>query len=224
MKKDVDIGYRIGKLEVVKLEREDPRGKSWLCMCDCGNEVVLNNYYLIEGGKRRPNRSCGCSEYKYSGRVKDNLRVYNIWYGMKRRCYDKNSGSYKRYGAVGITVGDVWVDDFDNFLQWALDNGYEDGLTLDRIDSSLGYSPSNCRWVTYNKQMQTRGLMKDNKTGVTGVSYSKKQNKYSAYIQRDGVQKNLGAFDNLESAIRSRKNAEKYYSEHGTLTGYENKK
>ncbi|MFB5313012.1 hypothetical protein [Enterococcus gallinarum] len=219
-KTNIHVGYRIGKLEVVKLKREDKRGQAWLCKCDCGNEIILNNYQLVEGGKRRPNKSCGCSEHQYSGRVAENLRLYHTWYGMKRRCYDEKSGSYKRYGAKGITVDEVWIDDFENFLDWSLSNGYKDGLTLDRIDSKLGYSPSNCRWVTYNKQMQTRGRMGNNTTGVTGVSYSKKQNKYNAYIQRDGIQKNLGLYDSLERAKEARISAEKHYKEYGTLSNY----
>lgn len=222
-KTNVYVGYRIGKLKVIRLEREDPRGKAWLCECECGNEIVLNNYQLVEGGKRRPNKSCGCSEHQYNGKVAKNLRIYHTWYGMKRRCYDKKSGSYERYGAVGITVNVVWIDDFDAFLDWSLKNGYEDGLTLDRIDSKKGYSPSNCRWVTYNKQMQTRGLMGNNTTGVTGVSYSKKTNKFNAYIRRDGIQKNLGVYDILEDAKEARISAEKHYKEHGTLEDYSGK-
>lgn len=216
---EVKVGYRIGKLLVVKLEREDPRGKTWLCKCDCGNDIILNNYQLIQGGKRRPNKSCGCKEYRYNGKVGKNLRLYHTWYGMKRRCYDKGSGSYKRYGAKGVAVDEVWIEDFNNFLEWALNNGYKDGLTLDRIDSKQGYSPSNCRWATYNTQMQTRGKMGNNTTGVTGVSHSKKTDRYSAYIQRDGIQKNLGVFDDLERAKEARVQAEQRYKEHGTIKG-----
>lgn len=139
---------------------------------------------------------------------------------MKRRCYDPKSGSYERYGAAGVTVDKVWVNDFEPFLEWSLDNGYKKDLTIDRIDTSLGYSPSNCRWVSYNKQMQSRGLMGNNTTGVTGVAYLKKQHKYSAYIQRDGIQKNLGMYDDIDSAAEARTAAEEYYKRHGTLKSY----
>ena len=216
----VDVGDRIGKLRVVKLKRQDPRGEAWLCECDCGNEIILNTYQLVATNKRRTNKSCGCSEYKYKGKVKENLRLYNIWYNMKRRCYDIHTGSYERYGAVGVTVDDVWKNSFDNFLDWSLENGYKESLTLDRVDSKLNYSPSNCRWVTYNEQMQTRGLMGNNTTGITGVSYSKKHDKYTAYIQRDGLKKSLGLYENLENAKKARLLAEEHYKKYGTLNNY----
>lgn len=217
---EVDVGYRSGKLEVIKLEREEARGKAWLCKCNCGKEVILNTYEITKRKGRRPNKSCGCSEHQYNGRVAENLRIYNTWYNMKRRCYDEKHSSYERYGARGIAVDDVWLDDFDSFLEWSLSNGYKDDLTLDRIDSNLDYYPSNCRWSTYNAQMQNRGLMGNNTTGVTGVSYSRKEEKYNAYIQRDGVNKNLGMFNDLGSATDARHKAEKHYKEHGTLKSY----
>lgn len=82
-------------------------------------------------------------------------KLYPVWNGMKQRCTNTNSKRYKDYGGRGITVCEEWKE-FKGFLTWALENGYEDGLTLDRIDNSKGYEPSNCRWITMQEQQHNR--------------------------------------------------------------------
>lgn len=78
-----------------------------------------------------------------------------MWCGMKERCNNPNSDNYKWYGALGITVCDEWTN-FINFYNWAIENGWEDGLTIDRIDYSKGYSPDNCRFITMKEQCKNR--------------------------------------------------------------------
>lgn len=78
-------------------------------------------------------------------------RIYHIWNSMKMRCANPNAINYKYYGGKGVTVCDEWQT-FEPFLEWATANGYADGLTIDRIENSAGYTPKNCRWVTPKKQ------------------------------------------------------------------------
>ncbi|MCI6457177.1 MAG: hypothetical protein MSA56_05705 [Clostridium sp.] len=83
-------------------------------------------------------------------------RIYNIWNGMKIRCYDKNNRNYSKYGQKGIKVCDEWKNNFINFYEWSINNGYTDNLTLDRIDTKGNYTPENCRWTTQKIQQNNR--------------------------------------------------------------------
>ena len=76
--------------------------------------------------------------------------------GMMSRCHNKNSWNYKWYGGKGITVCDEWRNDFLNFRDWALENGYSKELTLDRIDGGKDYCPENCRWTTWERQQNNK--------------------------------------------------------------------
>ena len=102
--------------------------------------------------------SCGClkkiSQSKTHGL--SNSRIFHVWTGMKERCYNKNYPKYKLYGARGIVVCDEWKDDFMTFYNWAMDNGYKEGLTIDRIDVNGNYDPSNCRWTDIKTQNRNR--------------------------------------------------------------------
>lgn len=75
---------------------------------------------------------------------------------MKNRCYNKNNTAYENYGGRGIGVCQEWLDDFINFYQWTMANGYRDDLTLDRIDVNGNYEPSNCRWATQETQCNNK--------------------------------------------------------------------
>lgn len=96
-------------------------------------------------------------------------RLYNIWCNMKARCNNPNHTYYHCYGAKGISVCEEWVD-FASFSEWAIANGYSDTLTLDRIDPNLGYSPSNCRWVSMKTQENNRTNNK--KITLNGVTHT----------------------------------------------------
>lgn len=148
---------RFGRL-IAKKRVNKPRERGrWLCICDCGEEKEVMQTHLITGKIR----SCGClfsenvhNYAKTHGCSKD--RLYNIWQGMKERCFNSNSSQYYLYGARGIVVCDEWKNSFTVFKEWALNNGYNSQLTIDRIENDKGYSSSNCRWVSYKVQNRNK--------------------------------------------------------------------
>ena len=154
------IGQKFGKLTVIERAENNKQGKAmWKCLCDCGKvkSKPVSSYDLKKGKVT----SCGCN-YFISNKNRNkkhgmtNTRLYRIWSGAKQRCHNSKSQYYKRYGGRGITVCDEWLNDFQAFYDWAMSNGYKDNLTIDRIDNDKGYSPDNCRWVSYEIQENNR--------------------------------------------------------------------
>lgn len=174
------IGKKFGKLTIIeKSEKINIKGRNrkfLLCKCECGNIKSIRYDNLKSGTK-----SCGCITKK---RLKDfkvwlkpkskinhnstKTRLYSIWKAMKYRCFNKNSKNYYNYGGRGITVCNEWKNNFIAFKEWAINNGYNDLLTIDRINNYLGYYPENCRWVSLkennkNKRNQLEIIYKDKK-------------------------------------------------------------
>lgn len=153
------VGQTFGRLTVVSFAGSPKGQRLWLCKCSCGGEKIASSHSLMAGGTR----SCGCldRENLKSGNNRRThglcgTRLHRIWKRMKTCCYNPNSASYKWYGAKGVSVCDEWKSDFSSFCEWALKNGYQDDLTIDRINPCGNYEPSNCRWATYKEQANNK--------------------------------------------------------------------
>lgn len=132
----------------------------WKCRCDCGVTVIVDGQTLRAG----KTKSCGCLSKEVHREVcsKRNTmyakhggygtRLYRIWNGMKDRCYNPNCHNYQNYGGRGIAVCEEWENDFSAFRDWAMNHGYNDTLSIDRICGNKNYEPSNCRWATAKEQ------------------------------------------------------------------------
>ncbi len=127
--------------------------------------------------------------------------LYSIANAMHQRCYNKKRKGYKNYGGRGIKVCDEWLNDKEAFINWSLDNGWEKGLTIDRIDNDGDYEPDNCRFVTRQAQMyNTRLIQNHNKTGYRGVAYHKQTGRYQATFNINRKQKYLGIYKTAKKA------------------------
>lgn len=153
--------------------------------------------------KRRPEAECqSCAaKRKATKHGLCNTKLYDVYNGMKARCYAESSKDYKHYGARGIVMCKEWLDDVTNFSKWANENGYKNGLTIDRINNDKGYTPENCRWTTQKIQTRnTKVLRNTNTSGYRGVT--KKGNRYCARITVDYKRIQLGYYSTaLEAAI-----------------------
>jgi hypothetical protein len=149
-----DVFERLKVLEVLPVVKGHYMVK---CLCVCGAEYVCRASGLASGH----NKSCGCLHkdiLKNGARLKHGKarsRFYKAWAGMIQRCENKNNDRYKDYGGRGITVCEEWHN-FESFFNWAMNNGYSEGLQIDRIDNNGPYVPWNCRWVTITENSRNK--------------------------------------------------------------------
>ena len=202
-------GEKFGKLTVVKLNKKveytNPKGRKLLkkyyeCKCECGNTVIVYQGKLTSG----QTKSCGCITHKH------NLyksRIYNIYRGMKKRCNLETQKDYKDYGGRGIKVCEEWKE-FLPFYDWAINNGYSDELSIDRIDVNGNYEPSNCRWITKKKQANNR------RTNLI-LSYNNEKHNISEWanilnIPRYKIYQRLYAGWSIDETLSGNKKTNKY--------------
>lgn len=143
-------GQIFGRLKVLKMADHKPGERvKWVCEClNDGNIVEVTGHNLKNG----TTQSCGCLHEEVFNKIITkhgmvNHPLYGVWCGIKSRCNNPNSESYKDYGGRGITICKEWNDSFETFYNDVID-GYEQGLQIDRIDNNKGYCKENVRWTT----------------------------------------------------------------------------
>lgn len=152
----INNGDRFGSLVVVKaVPHEKGTGKHNLSLvkCDCGNEYVTRDTYLVTGQR---DKCPACSRKRQIKHGLTDTRLFHIWQGMRARCNRKTNHSYKYYGEKGVSVCEEWDNSFEAFAEWAFANGYKDDLSIDRKDINDGYNPSNCRWADKYEQANNK--------------------------------------------------------------------
>lgn len=201
------VGKRYGKILVVERLNATTHGDTlYRCKCDCGNEVIARQSNLV----KRHNLSCGEYGCKKTNKTHGmrNSDLYKKYYDIHTRCNRKDN---YLYGGRGISVCAEWSGEcgFENFMKWSTENGYKEGLSLDRIDVDGDYCPENCRWVTWDIQAKNKRPLPNNTTGVSGVY--PKDGKYAASISVNGKRFHLGTFKTIEETTKARREAEQKY-------------
>ena len=151
-KLNINPGDKFNRLTVIKEVEKKNKARFFLCKCDCGNEKMIRMVQLTNG----QTKSCGCFKLEFLTNFNyrhglSRTKIYHIWTSMKQRCFNEKSQSYHYYGECGITVCSQWKD-FQIFEKWAKENGYINGLSLERKNVNKGYNPSNCKWIPRNEQ------------------------------------------------------------------------
>ena len=217
-------GQKFGRLTVIKRGENYSDGTtSQICLCDCGKQIRVRSRALLTGNTK----SCGCllsdssreraSNQRWNNEyIKDTLpfkkKISSIRVMMIQRCVNPNNKNYKEYGERGISVCDEWLDKENgakNFYEWAINSGYADGLTIDRINNDGNYEPSNCRWTDRTTQGHNQRIRKDNISGHKGVSYDKTRKKWKAFLYHKNKLVGIEYFETKEQAIEYRKELEK---------------
>ena len=157
-----NLGKIFGRLTVKESYVKNKR-QYYLCECSCGVIKEIRKDSIIK--KEKATRSCGClkKEQDYKNLVSiekthglTKHRLYKIFNGMKTRCYNEKNHRFYRYGGRGIKIYSKWLENFENFYNWAIENGYENGLSIERIDNDKDYCPSNCKWIEFKEQCKNR--------------------------------------------------------------------
>lgn len=155
----VDLtGQRFGRLTVIERSGKQCGHATWLCKCDCGNEVVVASNNL-----KKDTFSCGCYQREQSRKSNTThgiarSKIHFIWIAMKQRCFNPNNKGFCNYGGRGITVCEEWKNDFQAFYDYVsqLPHFGEEGYSLDRINNDGNYEPNNVKWSTKTEQNVNR--------------------------------------------------------------------
>lgn len=205
--KDEDlIGKRFGRLTVISVFKKktgEVFRRYCHCKCDCGKECDPRIDCLVSNKEK----SCGCLNIERSkthGYSKHKL--YKSFYRIIKRCTDKTNKDYKYYGARGIKLCDEWRYNPRAFVEYCLENGWKEDLTIDRIDVNGNYEPSNIRFVNLHIQCANQRLSVRNTSGYKGVSYRKDCDKWRSWIGIGDKLIHLGTYKTQKDALEARNN------------------
>lgn len=211
----IDIaGQKFGKLSVIEIA-ERKKGKIlWRCKCDCGNEVVA----LGENIRSGTTKSCGCLIKENGTKIAPKVtkhggsytRIYRIYCGMKKRCLNPSSDAYHHYGGRGIKICNEWLGDdgFETFREWALSHGYEENLSIDRINNDGDYCPENCRWA--DKETQSNNTSSNLYLEYNGEVHTASEWSRILEISYTRLTKRVGEGERIEDIVN---NPSKVYME-----------
>lgn len=164
--------------------------------CSARREITATNFKAC--------KTTMCNACKASTHKDSTTPLYKVWTSMKQRCTNEKSQAYKYYGAKGITVDKEWKTSFTVFKEWAISQGYKNGLTIDRIDESANYTAENCRWVTQEEQVENRRLIQENNTSnYRCVNFEPKTKKWSSTLVVKKERHYLGTFPTKEEAAQA---------------------
>jgi len=128
--------------------------------------------------------------------------LYKTWLNMKQRCTNPRRNDYQYYGGRGIAMCDEWLESFQAFYDWAMDNGWKKRLTIDRLNVEGNYCPENCRWVSRTVQSQNRRKQKSNTSGINGVRFQRSSWLYDITVNGKRIKK--WGFPSKEAALEAR--------------------
>lgn len=209
MKKRNLEGQKFGNLTVIEeYGRDKYKNVLWECLCDCGEKTIVTSGNLVTGHTK----SCGClqkisiissnTKHGYARRGKNHSRLYSIWAGIMQRCKNPKSNSYKNYGERGISVCKDW-ENFENFKDWSLQNGYQEILSIDRIDVNGDYCPKNCKWSTRIEQANNKRSTKRHLFNKENLTVAEISRKYNLKYEKTRELINAGKIKEIELMVNS---------------------
>lgn len=169
------------------------------CLCSCGKVAEVIEYNLDKG----VSKSCGC--VNRVPKIKKRLR--NIWNNMKHRCYSDNRKDSHVYSEKGIKICEEWLNSFETFYSWSLDNNYDNHLQIDRINPDEDYCPDNCRWVEKFENIYNRYINNEDR----GIFYCKRDKLYRVRFYYNNEVVYCKYFKSKEAAVEKRKDLEYFY-------------
>lgn len=200
------IGKQFGRLTILNIFRDkDKNAKFAHCKCLCGKEKDIMIYDIL----REHTVSCGCycRELIIKNSTTHGLKdhpLYGSWCNMIDRCENPNNPGYINYGGRGIKICKEWRNNAGKFVNWCLENGWGENLTIDRIDVNGNYEPSNCRFATRHIQSVNQRIRKDNPSGYKGIYQKKDSNSWISCIRVNKKQIHIGSFKSKREALEAR--------------------